>query len=117
MVLNYTTENVGSTFYYVVKEQNAGQTIDGVTFSSAVYNVTVSVLDDGVGGIRTETVMTDGNTDVSSLDFTNDYTPDDPDNPGTGDGSLALWFAMMAVSCGGVMTLTSRSKNEEEDEE
>ena len=117
MVLNYTTENVGSTFYYVVKEQNAGQTIDGVTFGNAVYNVTVSVLDDGVGGIRTETVMTDGNTDVSSLDFTNDYTPDDPDNPGTGDGSLALWFAMMAVSCGGVMTLTSRSKNEEEDEE
>lgn len=242
LVLDYTAENVGSTFYYVVRERNGGQTIDGVTFSDVVYYVTVSVLDNEVGGIRTETTITNGTVNVSSLDFENNYIPDpddtmleikvektvknlgaltmspegfqfllenmtiggtqtaaadaegvavftltftkedigktytyqlseindgkanveystavytitvsvalseenkltatvtnngaetlepvaqfenvfdppdDPGNPGTGDVSVALWIAMMAVSCGGVITLTARSKNGEDEE-
>jgi pilin isopeptide linkage protein len=243
MVLDYTTENVGTTFYYVVREKNAGQTIDNVTFSDAVYFVTVSVLDDEVGGIRTETTITDGTNHVSSLDFENIFTPDpedttleirvektvkntgvqmmgpegfqfllenmtlggtrtaitdaeglavftltftkedigntytyqlseindgrdnveyseavytitvsiernddneltaaitnngtetaepvaqfenvydppkDDDNPGMGDTGLSLWIAMMAVSCGGAITLAARGSKQEEDEE
>lgn len=242
MVLNYTTENVGSNFYYVVKERNAGQTIDNVTFSNAVYFVTVAVLDDEVGGIWTETTITNGTETVTGMTFENTYIPDpddttleikvektvknvgaltmspegfqfllenmtiggtqtataneeglavftltftkddidktytyqlseiddgkahveystavytitvsialnednklvatitnngaettepvaqfenvydppgDPGNPGTGDVSMALWIAMMAVSCGGVITLATQRRNKEDEE-
>lgn len=76
LVLNYTTENVGSTHYYVVKEEHAGQTIDGITYDAAVYYVTVEVKDNEVGGIDTITTITDGTTTVDSLDFVNDYAPE-----------------------------------------
>ena len=74
LVLNYTTENVGTTCYYVVRERGTGQTIDGVTFSDAVYFVTVEILDNGTGSIKTVTTITNGETTVESLDFVNEYT-------------------------------------------
>lgn len=73
--LDYTAENVSNTYYYVVKERNAGQTINGVTFSSTEYYVTVTVGDNGTGGIVTEVSITDGTNAVNSLDFVNDYAP------------------------------------------
>ncbi|MBP3333377.1 MAG: hypothetical protein J6M35_04945 [Clostridia bacterium] len=74
--LNYTGKDIGKTFYYVVKEADGGKTIDGVTYSSAVYQVTVKILDDGKGGIRTEVSVNNGAT-ASTLDFTNAYGVDE----------------------------------------
>lgn len=71
--LNYTAEDVGSTFHYVVREQHSGQTIEGVTYSSTEYQVTVQVEDDTVGGIRTTATITDNGTPVGALDFVNEY--------------------------------------------
>ena len=76
MTLSYKAEDVGSTRYYVVMERNAGQTIDGITYSAVKYYVTVEIGDDGVGGITTETTITDGTNSVTSLDFVNEYQPE-----------------------------------------
>ncbi|MEE1145113.1 MAG: FctA domain-containing protein, partial [Acutalibacteraceae bacterium] len=76
--LSYTQQDVGKTFYYVVMEKNAGQTIDGVTYSSQKYNVTVTVEDNGKGKLNIdETVILkveDGKSDaVNTISFENSY--------------------------------------------
>ena len=76
--LNYTPSDVGNTYYYAVREKFAGQTINGITYSSVVYRVTVEVQDNGLGGIKTVTSITDGSKTVNSLDYSNAYT--DPDD-------------------------------------
>ncbi len=72
--LEYKPEDVGKTFYYVVKEANDGETINGVTYSAVKYCISVKVEDNGEGGIKTVINMSDGqNSSVSSLDFVNEY--------------------------------------------
>ncbi len=70
--LDYTASDAGKTFYYVVREANAGKTIHGITYSDTVYQITVKVEDDGVGGIKT-TVSVNNNVTATTLDFTNTY--------------------------------------------
>ncbi len=74
--LDYTEADAGKTFYYVVKEVNGGQKINGVTYSDVQYQIAVTVADDGVGGIMTSTVIRLGEETVQSLDFVNSYAPD-----------------------------------------
>lgn len=76
VTLDYTETDVGNTYYYVVKEQNAGQTIDGITYSSVEYHITVEVKDNGKGDIETAATILCGETSVTSLDFVNTYTID-----------------------------------------
>ncbi len=72
-VLEYTAEDVEiGTFYYVIEEENAGKTINGITYSSAIYNVTVTVADDGVGGIATTLIIEEG-----PVSFVNTYNSED----------------------------------------
>lgn len=108
--LSYTAEQLGSTFRYVVRERGAGQTIDGITYDTTEYQITVTVEDDGIGGIRATAVIGSG----TSLDFVNTYTPpDEPDIPQTDDPSLTLWMTMLVLCCGGVLTLTAFKPKEE----
>ncbi len=68
----YTAEDVEiGTFYYIIEEENAGKTINGITYSSVVYKVTVTVEDDGVGGI-----ITTLNIEGGSVSFVNTYNAD-----------------------------------------
>ena len=76
MTLRYTDADVGNTYYYIVKEENAGQTIDGITYCSAEYRITVEVKDNGKGVIETAATILCGETSVTSLDFVNTYTVD-----------------------------------------
>lgn len=76
LTLSYTAEDVGSIRYYVVMERNAGLSIDGIAYSTAKYYITVEIGDDGIGGIKTETTITDGTDTVTALDFVNEYTAD-----------------------------------------
>ncbi len=71
-VLNYAPEDVGKTFYYVVKEVGAAGVTDGLAYSDASHRIAVEVRDDGTGGI--ETVTTILNVTASTLNFTNVYT-------------------------------------------
>ena len=76
--LSYTPEDVGNTYYYLVAEENAGQTVDRITYSDARYWVTVAVEDNGTGGIRTVTTVTDSLTGegTSDMAFENIFTPE-----------------------------------------
>ena len=71
--VDYGTEDVGETFYYVLLEKNAGETLSGVTYDQTRYEIEVAVRDDGVGGIETEVQLTNTSKGVADLDFTNRY--------------------------------------------
>lgn len=73
--IQYTAADAGSTFYYVVKEMHAGTTVDRVTYDPSVYNVTVTVRDDGKGGINAAAAIQKNGEDAASIDFVNTYTP------------------------------------------
>ena len=74
--ITYTAEDVGKTFYYVVKEANAGKIVDGIYYSAAEYQITVVVEDNGVGGIKTTKTMKNGEISVSNLAFINECVGD-----------------------------------------
>ncbi len=75
--LGYQPSDVGNTYYYVLKEKNAGQTINNVTYSNVEYHITVVVSDNGDGTIKT--VATVENSAVDKLNFVNVFIPD-PEN-------------------------------------
>ncbi len=69
--LSYTPEDIGSTFFYVLKEMNAGDTANGITYSSTEYMITVNVTDGGSGNVNAEASV-EGSA-INTLDFTNSY--------------------------------------------
>ncbi len=69
--IDFTAGDAGKTFYYVVKETDAGKTLNGLTYSNAEYQIKIEVRDNGVGGI--ETVTTVVNATTSTLNFVNEY--------------------------------------------
>lgn len=74
--LDYSAGDVGKTFYYVVKEKNAGATVDGVSYSTLEYRITVVVEDNGKGGIKTTATIKKNGEDAAILDFVNEYKAD-----------------------------------------
>ena len=68
---NYDNTDIG-TYEYTVKEVNAGDTINGITYDSKTYTLTVVVEDDGKGGI-TATATEASGTAIDALNFTNTY--------------------------------------------
>ncbi len=74
--LNYSPEDIGKTFYYLVQEKDGGNTMNGITYSSASYKIKVEVADDGKGGVKT-TITAEGLTvtdgKVTGLAFENRY--------------------------------------------
>ncbi len=77
--LDYTSEDVGETYYYILREKNAGFTVDGVTFSNVEYKVKVRLLDNGDGTVKLEYEILKGSESVKSneLDFVNTYSAKD----------------------------------------
>ena len=99
-------------YEYVVR-QNASTALEGITYDESVHRVIVTVVDDGAGKLVVESaaVLRDGVevTDDSGVKYVNTYAKpddgeddpddpiippgpgvddDDPDLPGTGDGSV-----------------------------
>lgn len=72
-VLDYQASDAGQTFYYVLKEKNAGQSVNGVTFDDTEYHITVVVTDDGNGGIHVTKLVKKGEETVTTISFQNDY--------------------------------------------
>ncbi len=73
--LEYTPDQIGQTFYYVLKEKNAGDTVKGVKYDNKEYKIEVKVSDNGDGKVKTD-VKINGGTSVglAQLDFSNTYT-------------------------------------------
>ena len=104
--LDYNAQQVGNTYYYLVKEVPGNE--KGITYDDTVYRIQVEVIDNGEGGVEA-LVTTDGVDDV--LHFVNVYTAPTPP-PQTGDYSMLAWYAVLLLSCGGVLTLLTLRKKE-----
>jgi len=78
--ITFNTEKIESegTKFFIVKEKNAGQRIEGVTYDDTVYQIKVTADDNDNGELVLDTVINKkGDTSsVSSLDFVNVYTAD-----------------------------------------
>lgn len=73
--LLYNAEDLGKTFHYVVREKKAGETENGITYTSQVYYVEVKVKHDGGRGIMANADISNGNIAVEGLHFINTYRP------------------------------------------
>ena len=63
------------TFKFVVKEQNGGKKIDGITYDDTVYNVAVTITDDGTEPTVTVTKVVGTDEDeAKEMSFENEYS-------------------------------------------
>ena len=76
--IEYTEEDTGKTFVYTVSEVIGDA--DGIIYDDTVYEVTVTVTDNGDGTLNVEqsvvNLATEGNADA--ITFTNEFIPDQP---------------------------------------
>ena len=82
--LDFTAEDVGTVHHYLVKEDKAGQTVDGVTYSTQEYRIAVEVKDNGAGGVELAisgndltVTQSEGVYTVNGISFTNEYDCED----------------------------------------
>jgi pilin isopeptide linkage protein len=74
------------TYHYTVKEVNDGQ--KGVTYDTALYNVTVEVADDNLGQLQATKTITKAGQTVDSVVFNNTYKADSVSVPFDGTKKL-----------------------------
>ncbi len=72
--LDYTKEDIGKTFYYVAKEENAGLTLNDVTYSNNEYRITVNVEDNLDGSLKITKEITLEENNADTLRFVNKYS-------------------------------------------
>ena len=77
--LVFDAAQAGQTFQYILKETNAGQTLDGVIHDSREYPISVTVVDnlDGTVSARICAEGTEAASNVCALTFVNTYDPED----------------------------------------
>lgn len=63
------------TSYFVIKEINGGES--GITYDTTVYNMTVTVTDNGEGKLVADVAITDIGGNKAELKFNNVFTPAD----------------------------------------
>lgn len=110
--LEYTSENAGNTYYYVVKEQNAGNTVGNIKYDGTEYRITVVVEDDLNGSISAVATILKGEQAVERLDFENTFVEEKteiekekvdttPTSPKTGQSiNLTELFALLFIGGG-----------------
>ena len=102
------------TYSYLVKEVNGGEVIDGVIFDGTIYHITVEVTDNGLGALEYVLNITDGEGNPAQrVTFANRYVEPPPK---TGDTSILLWVALMAISCGAIVITMAFNKKPDETE-
>ncbi len=75
--ITYKPEDISDTpYYYVVKEVNGGQKINGITYDNTEYHIEVKVEDNDEGGVKSTAIIRKGESVVTSLDFANTYKAD-----------------------------------------
>lgn len=71
--ITYDLDDVGVEHTYIIREQNGGDITNGLTYTDAEYEVTVTVTDKGDGTLDVAAVYPDG---AKSVNFTNTYKPE-----------------------------------------
>lgn len=72
----FTQDDADDTYTYTVKETTGGDA--NVTYDSTTYTVTITTTDDGQGGIKVTTTVTDGAGYSQTYVYDNDVTTEDP---------------------------------------
>ncbi|MBQ8288419.1 MAG: hypothetical protein IJX76_06575 [Clostridia bacterium] len=106
VTLTFTEDDIGKTYTYQLSEVKGS--IEGMTYSDAVYTVTVTVsLDETTNTLVADLTVNGEVAEAAVAAFENVYDFDEV--PQTGD-SLMLWMTLLAVSCGAILTLGIRRK-------
>ena len=93
--LTFTEEDIGKTYTYQLTEVNDGK--KNVTYSTAVYNISITVSLSADNKLVLTTTSNDTQVDQVVAAFENTYNP--PSTPVTGDNmNLHLWFGLLTVS-------------------
>lgn len=71
--ITYDLDDVGVKHTYTIREKNGGDITNGLTYTDAEYEVTVTVTDKGDGTLDVAAVYPDG---AKSVNFTNTYKPE-----------------------------------------
>lgn len=108
--LTFTEDDIGKVFHYTLTEVNSGA--EGVTYSTAEYAITVEIaLNKETNTLAATLIQNEAETAELVADFENIYEMDIPSNPQTGDTAhMALWLALLLISCGAVITLYTCDK-------
>ncbi|MBQ8381716.1 MAG: VWA domain-containing protein [Clostridia bacterium] len=106
ITLTFTEDDIGKTYTYELSEVKGS--IEGMTWSEAVYTVTVTIsLDETTNTLVADLTVNGEEVDSAVAAFENVYDFDEV--PQTGD-NLMLWITLLAVSCGAILTLGVRRK-------
>lgn len=106
VTLTFSEDDIGKTFTYLLSEVKGS--IEGMTYSDAVYTVTITVsLDETSNTLVAELTVNGEATEAVVAAFENIY--DFKEVPKTGD-SLMLWMGLLAVSCGAILTVGTRRR-------
>lgn len=108
----------GNSYEYTVTEV-WDQKIGGFTYDETVYTVTVSVRDNGDQTITASAIISNGNSDVSDIIFTNEYDATDAEVTITGEKMLTgktmqageFSFRLTAVTDGAPMPVNATVTN------
>ena len=108
--MTYEAKEAGNTYYYTLKETNAGKTIDGLIYDSTEYPVAVTVVDNLDGTVRAAVYL-------AKRDESGETEPQIPEDA---ESSLALTFTNRydpkdtSVKLSGTKELTGRDLNKGE---
>ena len=112
------TYNAEGTYTYTLEEKNDGKS--GITYDSAKYTLTVTVVDEN-GELKATTVITKDGQAANEIAFANVYTPEktpekpENDNPKTGDNfQMGVWTLMLTVSAVGLLAVLLLGRKKEE---
>ncbi len=106
VTLTFTEDDVGKTYTYELYEVKGA--VEGMTYSEAVYTVTVTIsLDESTNMLVASLTVNGEDTDAVVAAFENVYDFDEV--PQTGD-NLMLWMGLLAVSCGAILTMGTRRR-------
>ena len=73
-VTGFAPADIGQSFYYLIKEENAGETLGGITYDAKSYRVKVTVTDNGDGTLGTTVEKFDeAGVAINDIVFTNKY--------------------------------------------
>ena len=109
--LTFTEDDIGNTYTYKLTEVNGDKA--NVTYCNAEYTITVAIeLNENNELVAILTKNSENVTAVvAAFENVYNYTPPKTDNPKTGDNTnLQLWFALLFVSCGAMVTLAVYNK-------
>lgn len=108
--LTFRAADIGKTYTYKITEVNTGKA--GVTYSNAVYEVTVAVGQAQTGELTTAITVNGAAADAVVAAFRNTY--EIAETPKTGDTeNLVLYSTLMALSALGFVAMLILRKKEE----